>query len=277
MTGALRFKDMLRHPSIVLDAASRKMNGFVMFEDEILLHQQQDRWGNILVLDQQGHRVLSFDSIYEQSRMDLNRPSELVHQYTRAMLLGLAFGNPAHITLFGLGGGCLLRAAHQLNPNLHLQAVELRPAVVAVARDYFGLPESPHLSIEVADGRDYITCQPDACTDLIWADMYHALRADPFQMQKRFFRESQRTLTADGWLVINCHEFPTANGMFFRFLREYFKEILICVVPGGNFVVYAGKSGKGKPKGLVPLEVEVMELKTRTKLGFLLPHVKPLA
>ncbi|MBU0653582.1 MAG: spermidine synthase [Gammaproteobacteria bacterium] len=247
-----------------------------MFEDEILLHQQQDRWGNILVLDQQGHRVLSFDSIYEQSRMNLDRPSDLVHQYTRAMLLGLAFGNPAHITLFGLGGGCLLRAAHQINPNLHLQAVELRAAVVAVARDYFGLPESPHLSIEVADGRDYITRQPDACTDLIWADMYHALRADPFQMQKRFCRESQRILSDDGWLVINCHEFPPANGMFFRFLREYFKEILICVVPGGNFVVYAGKSGKGKPKSLVSLEVEVMELKTRTKLGFLLPHVQSL-
>jgi spermidine synthase len=270
------FKEMLKRPSIILGGACRKMGGFIMFENEIVLHQQQDRWGNILVLDQEDQRVLSFDSIYEQSRMDLNRPSELIHQYTRAMLLGLAFGSPAHITLFGLGGGCLLRAAYQVNPYLHLQAVELRAAVVEIARDYFGLPESPRISIEVADGRDYITRQPDASTDLIWADMYHALRADPFQMQKRFFRESQRVLTADGWLVINCHEFPTANGMFFRFLKEYFHEILVCAVPGGNYVVYAGKSGKGKPKGLVPLEVEVLELKTRTKLGFLLPLVQPL-
>jgi spermidine synthase len=276
MTSIPSFKAMLRHPSLLWGAAYRKMNGFMMFRDEVLLHQQQDRWGNILVLDQQDQRVLSFDSIYEQSRMDLSRPNELVHQYTRAMLLGLAFGNPAHITLFGLGGGCLLRAAHQINPHMNLQAVELRAAVVDIAREYFGLPESPVLSITVADGRDYITHQPDACTDLIWADMYHALRADPFQMQKRFFRESQRTLTNDGWLIINCHEFPPAKGMFFRFLKTYFKEILICAVPGGNYVVYAGKSGNGKPKGLIPLEVEVMELKTRTKLSFLLTQVQSL-
>jgi spermidine synthase len=276
MTDGIRFRDMLKHPSVLLSAALRRMNGFVMFDDEILLHEQQDKWGKIVVLDQKGQRVLSFDSIYEQSRMDLERPGRLVHQYTRAMLLAMTFGNPEHITLFGLGGACLLRAAHQVNASIRLQAVELRTAVVDIARDYFGLPDSPHLSIEVADGRDYITHQPDACTDLIWADMYHALRADPFQMQKRFFRESQRILTDDGWLVINCHEFPPTNGLFFRFLKTYFKEILICAVPGGNFVIYAGKSGKGKPKALVPLEVEVMELKTRTKLGFLLPHVQPL-
>lgn len=276
MSRRYRFRDMLKQPSILFGKASQECPHYLMFADETLLHREQDQWGNILVLDQQEQRVLSFDSVYEQSRMDLNRPSELVHQYTRAMLLGLAFGNPTHVTLFGLGGGCLLRAAYQANPYLHLQAVELRPTVVAIARDYFGLPESPRLSIAVADGRDYITHQPDASTDLIWADMYHALRADPFQMQKRFFRESQRTLTADGWLVINCHEFPPANGMFFRSLKTYFQEILVCAVPGGNFVVYAGKSGKGKPNALIPLEVEVLELKTRTKLGFLLPHVQPL-
>lgn len=276
MTEKIHFEALLKYSSLLLSNAIRRINGFVMFKDEIVRHEQRDKWGKILVLDQNNQRVLAFDSIYEQSRMDLNYPSRLVHQYTRAMLLALTFGNPEHVTLFGLGGACLLRAVHQVNPRIRLQAVELRAAVVEIARDYFGLPDSPLLSIEVADGRDYITQQPDACTDLIWADMYHALRADPFQMQQRFFCESQRILSDDGWLVINCHEFPPANGLFFRFLNMYFKEILICTVPSGNFVVYASKSGKGKPKALVPMDVAVMELKTNTKLSFLLPHIQPL-
>jgi spermidine synthase len=271
-----RFRDMLKKPSIVFDKANEENSGYLMFENETVQHQTQDHWGNIQVIDHEGQRVLSFDSVYEQSRMDLQHPDMLVHHYTRAMLLGLAFGNPAHVTLFGLGGGCLLRAAHRINPALNLQAVELRASVLAIAKDYFGLPTAPNIAIEVADGRDYITRQPDASTDLILADMYHAYRADAFQMQKAFFQESQRVLSADGWLVINCHKLPPANGTFFRFLKQSFKEILICEVPGGNIVVYAAKSGMKKNKALVPLEVSLFEVKTSTHLGFLLEYITPL-
>lgn len=248
-----------------------------MFKDEILRHRTRDSWGNILVLDQQNQRILSFDSIYEQSRMDLSHPNELIHHYTRAMLLGLTFGNPAHVTLLGLGGGCLLRAAYQVSPHLKIQAVELRSAVVDIAREYFGLPDSPNLSIEVANGRDYVRQQPDACTDLIWADMYQELRADPFQMKTGFFHESRRILSDNGWLVINCHEMPAVNGSFFRNLKAYFTEILVCTVPSGNVVIYAGKSQMSKPKDLIALEVEIMELKIHTQLRFLLPCIQPIS
>ncbi len=277
MTCNTSFKDLLRKPLILFGGAYKTVNGFLMFEGETLIHQQQDTWGNIHVVDHEGQRVLSFDSIYEQSRMDLKRPGMLVHHYTRAMLLGLALGNPEHITLFGLGGACLVRATHMIDPRIRIQAVELRAAVVSVAYDYFGIPASENIAIQIADGRHYITQQPAASTDLIFADMYHAIRADPFQMQKKFFHESHRVLSPEGWLVINCHELPSTESFFFRTLKHYFKEIFMCAVPGGNYVFYASKLGMNKPKALIPAEVEYFELKLHTKMGSLLEKIVPVA
>ncbi|OQX01836.1 MAG: hypothetical protein BWK73_44750 [Thiothrix lacustris] len=263
----MSFKDLLKKP-LILFGGAYGVDSFVMFEGDILVHQQHDTWGKVLVVDHDGQRVLSFDSLYEQSRMDLHHPNKLVHDYTRAMLLGLALGEPAHVTVFGLGGGCLVRAAHSINPELHIQAVELRAAVAGIAQDYFGIPVSERIAIEVADGRDYIVEQPSASTDLIFADMYHAIRADPFQMQQKFFHESRRVLSPDGWLVINCHELPPADSFFFRSLKQYFKALLVCTVPGGNYVFYAGKSGLNRPQARFEADIATFEVKNAYPVGF---------
>ena len=118
--------------------------------------------------------------------------------------------------------------------------------------------------------------QAEASTDLIVADMYHSLRADPYQMQKKFFQDSHRVLSDKGWLVINCHEAPAADSPFLRFLQSYFADIRVCHVPGGNVVFYAGKSGLPMPQERISLEIELLEMKIRTKLSFLLANIQSL-
>lgn len=276
MTQPRRFKDTLKQSALLLAKKYRNATSFFLFPSEVLQHQCQDKWGKIQVIDHEGQRVLSFNSVYEQSRMDLYAPNELVHDYTRAMLLGIAFSQPAHITLLGLGGGCLLRAAHLIDARFQIQVVELRAAVVEIAHDYFGLPQASNIQITVEDGRHYMTQQADASTDLIVADMYHSLRADPYQMQKKFFQESHRVLSDNGWLVINCHEAPAVDSPFLRFMKSYFPDIRACYVPGGNVVFYAGKSGLQMPQERIPLEIELFEMKIRTKLSFLLANIQPI-
>jgi spermidine synthase len=46
-----------------------------------------DHIGNILVVDYRQYRVLTFDSIYEQSGYSLEKPHSVVHEYTRIMML----------------------------------------------------------------------------------------------------------------------------------------------------------------------------------------------
>ena len=64
-----------------------------LYADGKLVHKASDEFGDILVLDFHNHRVMTFDSIYEQSRMNKDEPYAPIHEYTKAMLLVLAFSS----------------------------------------------------------------------------------------------------------------------------------------------------------------------------------------
>ena len=206
-----------------------------------LVHRRNDRWGDILVIDQGDHRILTFDSIYEQSRFNLKHPALLVHYYTRAMLLGLAFMEPRHITLLGLGSGCLLQAFHRMFDNAVFEVVEYRQAVVDVASEFFNLPASPNIRVSVTDAGHYLKATPAASTDMIFADMYTAEDMNPLQLQKSFLRQCHRVLTEEGWLVGNFHELPDPTSEFFTVLHSLFAEVLLYHVPDENYIIYASK------------------------------------
>ncbi|MFT7185818.1 MAG: spermidine synthase [Pseudohongiellaceae bacterium] len=231
---------------------------------------QQDEWGDIIVIDQRHERLLSFDNHYEQSRIDKNRPTMLVHDYTRAMLLGLALIQPKHITLLGLGGGCLVRALHSLLDEVKIEIVELRQAVVDVAQSYFDLPETTQISITVADAKEYSIAQKSASTDIIFADMYQAYEMSPLQIQEEFIYQCHRILSTDGWLVINYHDLPKAESPLISCLNALFEEVLVCPVPeDGNFILFAGKCKLGNPLNSYFKRIAPLQLKAKTRFDLL--------
>ncbi|KAK7084433.1 Methyltransferase-like protein 13 [Halocaridina rubra] len=64
---------------------------------------------------------------------------------------------PAELLLIGLGGGPLATYIHRYFPQATLTAVDLDPAMVEVAREWFEFSPDSRLKAEVADGRDYIS------------------------------------------------------------------------------------------------------------------------
>ncbi len=210
--------------------------------DASLLHRQHDEWGEIMVIDQGNLRILSFEGVFEQSRQDRDKPDMLTHDYTRAMLLVLAFIEPENITILGLGGGCLVRTLHLLCEETTLEVVELRQAVVDVTKEYFGLPKTSLINMHVNDAKNYLEIQPNETTNIIFADMYHAYEMDSLQNQERFLVDCHRALTAEGWLVINYHKIPDLDSAFFERIDKLFDTVLICPVPFGNHILFAGKT-----------------------------------
>lgn len=206
-----------------------------------LIFRQQDSAGEISVIDYGTKRVLSFDDAHEQSRMDLDQPSALVHEYTRAMLLGVAFVDVKHATMLGLGGGCLVRALHTLFEEVNIDAVELSQTVADIARQYFLLPDTSRFQLTVADAQYYLKQQVPASTNIIFADMYQAYCISPFQMKEQFLRQCHRHLSDDGWLVINYHQLPELDSSFFNCLNTLFDDVYICSIYNDNHIVYAGK------------------------------------
>ena len=225
-----------------------------------IIHFARDDLGGILVIDYRKHRVMTFNSVFEQSKIARRHPHLPVHEYSRAMLLPVAFGRPEHVTILGLGGGVVANALLHLLPECQVHAVELREAVVEVAREYFYLSESPRLQVTTEDARNAIEALPDGQTDLILADMYSAERMSPTQVQREFIKQCSRVLSEDGWISLNYHRTPDLNGAFFRQLQGEFAVVLAFKSTTNNTVIYGSKKSFELPANRDPRLSELEEI-----------------
>lgn len=212
-----------------------KLRGSVTYET-------RDKLGPILVIDHGKHRILSFDSVFEQSKIKRKSPHLPVHEYNRAMLLPLAWAEPGHATVLGLGGGVLVTALHYLLPACNLHAVELRSQVIDVAREFFGLPDTSGIKIINADARPALRGMEDASTDLILTDLYDANRMSPAPAQSSFIAQCERVLAPEGWLAINYHQLPDPRGPLFQQICRLFASVLLFRSRTNNYVLYAAKT-----------------------------------
>ncbi|WP_372965825.1 spermidine synthase [Marinobacter sp.] len=208
-----------------------------------IVHVDQDKYGNILVIDGRKHRVLSFDSIFEQSKIIRSTPHLPVHEYNRAMLLPIAFREPSHVTVLGLGGGVLAHGLYKLLPESNIQVFELRAKVADIAREWFYLPDNDRLKVEIQDARLAVDNMPEGSTDIILTDLYSADKMSPAQAQRQFIKACSRALTSTGWLALNYHRMPEPDGNLVRELRRQFPLLLMFRSKTNNWVIYGSKHG----------------------------------
>jgi len=206
-----------------------------------IVHVARDKLGNILVIDDRKHRILSFDSVFEQSKILRTAPHLPVHEYNRAMLLPIAWREPARVTVLGLGGGALAHGLHKLLPESRIDVFELRQKVVDIARDWFSMPVSERLNVTVGDARVAVEELPPASTDMILTDLYTADRMSPAQAQRQFIKACSRALSDTGWLALNYHRMPERDGNLFRELRRQFPVLLVFKSKTNNWVIYGCK------------------------------------
>lgn len=173
----------------------------------LLVHQEIDEFGAIEIVETDGVRALHFGSDSRQSSMTINLPNELHSVYTRTMMSGLLFNEtPRHVLMVGLGGGVLPKYLLYHFSDCKIKVIELRPAMVKIARRFFSLPLEPRLKIKIADGAHYIkqqSLQSPRQHDFILLDAFdHAGMADTVQ-GINFFSACKELLTDEGILIIN--------------------------------------------------------------------------
>ncbi|MCW2949418.1 MAG: Spermine synthase [Thermoleophilia bacterium] len=128
--------------------------------------------------------------------------------YLRAIdLLPALRPHARRVLLIGLGSGAAAMRLHELRPHLAIDVVELDPAVVVVARRWFGYRDSsngvPQISTHVGDGRTWLAAQRDARFDAVFVDAYFA-DSIPFHLTTaEFLRIVRRHLRPDGVAAAN--------------------------------------------------------------------------
>lgn len=204
-----------------------------------LLYETQDEFGVIRIFDDGKYRILSFADGDEQSRIQLKTPHVLQHEYTQAMLLALMDRTPKRACILGLGGGALVHALDQSVRGIHITAVELRPDIIDVAKEYFRLPQGKRFDIICNDAIDFIKTNTSKKFDMVLTDLYQHFGMDKRVATEQFLEHAKQQLKADGILVMNCWEEHQYQYDLKDALLKRFSHVTALDTGCGNWVVFA--------------------------------------
>jgi spermidine synthase len=176
-------------------------------------------------------RYMYFDRTL-QSAMNLNDPTALRLIYSRYTSLGLTFRPDAKkMLVIGLGGGSIPKKIQKEFPHMEIDAVEIDPEVIKMAKDHFHVKENALLRLHAQDGRLFLT-RTRHQYDIILLDAYFT-DAMPFHLTtKEFFELAQKKLTPNGIIVANLISAVTGPSgkiarAFVRTQRQIFPQTYV--------------------------------------------------
>jgi len=195
------------------------------------LLQKDTFYHRIRIEEDDEARYMYFDRTL-QSAMNLKDPTALRLIYSRYTSLGLAFRPDAKkMLIVGLGGGSIPKKIQKEFPNIEIDAVEIDPEVIKMAKEFFNVKETNNLHIHAQDGRLFLTRTPNQY-DIILLDAYFT-DAMPFHLTtKEFFELAQKKLTPNGIIVANLISAVTGPSgriarAFVRTQRQIFPQAYV--------------------------------------------------
>lgn len=203
----------------------------LIFSKEI--HQERSLYRNIIVDDKGDVLCLQFNTKstkLNQSCLYKSTPDKLFFNYTKMVFSSLLFiDNPNSVLIIGLGGGTLSNVIHQLYPNAYINNVEIDPAVLKVARDYFNFIETENVISTVQDGRIFIkrAALKKQKYDWIILDAFNGDYIPEHLLTREFFEEVNSVLAPNGIIAANTfsasklydHESATYYAVFGDFIN----------------------------------------------------------
>ena len=208
---------------------------------------------HIRVYDHNGLRTLSFDGSME-TRMSLADPSQGHFEYTEHFHMPWLWnGLITNVLIMGLGGGSTQRSYERYCPQVTVETVEIDPAVLQVAKNYFFFKEGPRQIVHISDGRVFLR-RTDKKYDVILMDAYVQNRyggAVPSHLAtKEFFTLAAERLTTNGVMcynVIGTMQAAKADlvGGIYKTLKAVFPQVYsFPSKQSHNVVLLAAKSGQ---------------------------------
>lgn len=198
-----------------------------------LLHQERSLYREVLVYQTGDMRCMCFTRLCRVGRqtcVDMKHPRRIVFSYPQFMLASLYVNpRPRSILLIGLGGGTLPRAINELLPDAQLDVVEIDPAVVQVAKQFFGFAENKNTRVIESDGRVYVkrARREQRRYDWILLDAFDHEYIPEHLLTREFITEVKSLLTPTGVLTANTfsssklydHESATYASVFPQFFN----------------------------------------------------------
>ena len=224
-----------------------------------LIAIEQSPYAEIRVLDMDNKRHLLIDggvhTIVDPVSWESHFPYTAVIDLTRDF-----FEKPGNLLLIGLGGGSIVK--NFAREGWIVEAVEIDPVVVEVARKHFGLNASEGRVFQM-DGRQFLITHQETY-DIIVMDAFGSSSIPFHLVTKESFGLIASRLKPEGVFAINL-ESNGWNGLIVRSLaatlKPHFSKVLALPAHGesdglGNMVIFAANrelaATRGTPQWKIP-------------------------
>jgi spermidine synthase len=196
-----------------------------------ILLQKDTFYHRIRIEEDDEARYMYFDRTL-QSAMNLKDPTALRLIYSKYTSIGFTFRPDAKkMLIVGLGGGSIPKKVQKEFPHMEIDAVEIDPEVIKMAKEYFNVKENNLLRLHAQDGRLFMA-RTQQQYDIILLDAYFT-DAMPFHLTtKQFFELAQKRLTPNGIIVANLISAVTGPSgriarAFVRTQRQVFPQTYV--------------------------------------------------
>lgn len=197
------------------------------FGGHVLFHGQ-DQEGAFQVIERVDSRLraLHFSTAATQTLLDPQYPQQLQLEYTAVMSLALTMmDSPKRVLMIGLGGGALLQHIFHYFPELKIDVIERRQAIIDVAREYFYLPTDSRITLHCGDAQQLLANLSEGY-DVIFNDAYSRFGPDIALYSSDVYQQCQCLLSEQGVLVNNLWQRRMKeNQKLLRELTEHFTEL----------------------------------------------------
>ena len=207
-----------------------------------VLYTEKSLYRNIFVYEEDGLRCMKFGrySWGRQTCMSLSDRNYLVFNYTRMMMASLYLNpSPQRVLVIGLGGGTLPSTLPKVLSSVKIDAVEIDPAVVRVARKFFEFAPGKQTDVFEEDGRVFVKrmLKRGIKYDLVMLDAFDNEYIPEHLLTREFLIEVRGLLSERGVLAANTfastrlynHESATYYSAFgdFYSLKKNSRVILV--------------------------------------------------
>jgi len=186
------------------------------------MYEHDSAYHSIQVTENAAWRTLVFEH-NQQSSMALDDPFETDIEYVGYFHVAMAIKPDASRTLvIGLGGGSVVKRMWRDYPAMRIDAIEIDPEVVEIARDLFALPVDERISVTVGDGRQFVKVAGDTY-DIVIVDAFDDDRVPRHLTTEEFMREVRDVLTPGGVVAYNF--IGSLHGSRSRAFRSLYRTI----------------------------------------------------
>ena len=216
---------------------------------ETVIYTERSLYRNITVVEDLGSRCMRFSrqNSTKQSCFSLNNPDSIAFECNKMMLGALYLRpNPRRVLMIGLGGGTLASAVSMILPDSEIDVVEIDPAIVRIAKEYFNFRPNSKVHVKVEDGRVFVKRAIDRGEkyDLIMLDAFDQLYIPTHMLTKQFLNEVKNILAVEGVLAANTYcvggrydnesvTYESVYGSFFN-LKKYWKNTRVIIAKQGG-------------------------------------------